>query len=501
MDGLRLTLACCSALLLSIGVVEETAVRQSEQPDILLIMPDQMRGDCLSILDHAAVRTPTLDRLAEQGALFRRAYTTVPSCIPARYALMTGQFPQTSGVVGFKQKPVTSPTLPRLLSAAGYVTALVGREMHQSTTDAELGYQTVLHGSTYVEDEYAHDLRQAVPGMKGIRPWVESLGLDYNLWPARPWPLKDDLHPTAWVVSKARRVISEAQAGRPLFLTTSFYAPHPPLFPPATYFDAYMQKELPSPARGDWVQWEKLTVEGADGGHRVLLEGETLRRAQSGYFGLIEHLDHQLAPLIADFKTRSEKADRPWAIAVTTDHGEMLGDHGYFRKCEPFEGSANIPFIVVGSSELGFRAGERHMQPVCLEDILPTLLELAGVPCPPVDGVSLLNVLRGESDEVREWLHFEHATCYSKRQGFHALTDGRFKYVWRPHDGTQHLFDLERDPREQHDLSTDADQRELLESWRRRLVQRLAERPEGFSDGERLITGRPYPPLLTGKAR
>lgn len=468
----------------------------SAQPDVLLIMPDQMRGDCLSILGHPAVRTPTIDQLAQQGVLFRRAYSTVPSCIPARYALLTGLYPRTSGVVGFRQKPVTSPTLPLLLRDAGYSTVLVGRDMHQAASAQELGYQTAVRGSTYVgDDEYAADLLRAVPEAKGIREWVAGLGLDYNLWPARPWPLSGDLHPTAWVVGKARAALAEAATDRPLFLTASFYAPHPPLFPPQEYFDALLERELPAAARGDWVDWDSLTPQGADGGHRVLLEGETLRRAQAGYFGLIEHLDRQIGPLIADFRARSEKVGRPWVIAFTTDHGEMLGDHGYFRKCEPFEGSASIPLILAASRELGFRAATRCSRPVCLEDLLPTLLELAETPCPKVDGVSLVPVLRGPDREIRPWLHFEHADCYSRQQAFHALTDGRVKYVWRPYDGEELLFDLEQDPREERNLAQVADWRTELEQWRDRLVQRLAGQPEGFSDGTRLIPDRPYPPL------
>ena len=90
------------------------AADQAPKPDILLIMPDQMRGDCMSILGHPAVRTLNLDELAQQGALFRRAYATVPSCIPARYALLTGIAPQTSGVVGFAAKPFSAPPLPEL---------------------------------------------------------------------------------------------------------------------------------------------------------------------------------------------------------------------------------------------------------------------------------------------------------------------------------------------------------------------------------------------------
>lgn len=132
---------------------------------------------------------------------------------------------------------------------------------------------------------------------------------------------------------------------------------------------------------------------------------------------------------------------------------------------------------------------------VALEDILPTLAELAGVKPETGDGVSLVPVLRGREDEVRNRLHFEHAPCYSQPQAFHALTDGHMKYIWRPAAGTEQLFDLEEDPQEEHDLASDAAQREELQRWRGLMIQRLASRPEGFSDGERLIPGRRYKPV------
>jgi hypothetical protein len=107
-------------------------------------------------------------------------------------------------------------------------------------------------------------------------------------------------------------------------------------------------------------------------------------------------------------------------------------------------------------------------------------------------------VLRGQKQLIREWLHFEHAPCYSQEQAFHALTDGHFKYIWRPTNDKEHLFDLDKDLKEEHDLSNDESHSAILEAWRTRLIQRLANRPEGFSKNGKLISGRPYKPLNKG---
>ncbi len=111
-----------------------------------------------------------------------------------------------------------------------------------------------------------------------------------------------------------------------------------------------------------------------------------------------------------------------------------------------------------------------------------------------MDGVSLVPTLRGQRASIRDQLHFEHAPCYGPGQGFHALTDGRHKFIWRPATGAEQLFDLANDPREERDLGADPAHETALAQWRTRLACRLATRPEGFSDGTRLIPGRPYPP-------
>jgi arylsulfatase A-like enzyme len=127
---------------------------------------------------------------------------------------------------------------------------------------------------------------------------------------------------------------------------------------------------------------------------------------------------------------------------------------------------------------------------------MPTVLELAGVDIPDsVDGRSLLPLLRGNGSAEstwREYMHIEYAAPFA----YHALTDGREKYVWFAGDGREQLFDLENDPCELNDMAGDPDFAEKVSRWRRLMVRELTGRPEGFTDGDSLITGRPYPSVM-----
>ena len=232
------------------------------------------------------------------------------------------------------------------------------------------------------------------------------------------------------------------------------------------------------------------------------LEGEVLQKTIAGYFGLIEHLDDQIQPLIQAFQDRSRKAGHSWLIIVTSDHGELLGDNGFYRKCEPYEGASRVPFIIAGSEDLHFQHALHPSALVCLEDIMPTVLHAANIVGPKnLDGKNLLPLLRGDPTESREWLHTEHAPCYSKAQAFQALMGKRYTYFWRPEDGSEQLFDLETDPKQEHDLSAVKSAAPLVAEWRARMIQMLADRPEKFTDGKRLIAGRPYPPLQAMKGK
>jgi arylsulfatase A-like enzyme len=467
-----------------------------ERPDILLIMTDQMRGDCLSLENHPVLMTPNIDGIGRQGTHFMRAYTTCPSCIPSRRAMLTGRHPKNNGLVGYREGcPLAHPTFAQALVDSGYRTTLVGRHMHQYPYEEGYGFQDRTDASCYVEnDAYFKALETAFPGQGGVK----GHGLSNNGWTAKSWHFPDPWHPTSWIATRTRDQIRGASDDRPHFITASFYAPHPPFLPPAFYFERYLRLDLPGTAIGDWAEPPDGNSRGCRvDSNRVVLEGEALRSAQAGYFGLINHIDDQVYSILFEFTRKAAARGRPWIVIFTSDHGEMLGDHYLFRKCEPYEGSARVPFLIQGSRELGFQSGATHRGPVCLEDLAPTITELAGAEAPDdMDGGSLVPILRGETSPVRRVLHCEHNAGYDLNQAFHMLTNGRQKFIWRPYTGREELFDLDTDPLECRNLAGSSGHQNDLKIWRRRMVDQLADRPEGFSDGENLITGCDYSDLL-----
>ncbi len=463
----------------------------TDQPNLLLIVTEQHRGDCLGIDGHPVLMTPNMDHLGHSGVRFTRGYSTCPTCIAARRSLLSGLHPATHGLVGYHEGlewPIVR-TLPALLTAAGYQTCWVGRSMHQHPPDKHFGFEHVVSLEHRCASDYLRCLQARRPD-----DWegVYGTGVMHNDWTARPWHLDEDLHPTNWTVHEALRFLRDRDTSRPFFLVVSFLAAHPPLLPPAFYLERYLRTGVPDPVIGDWAMPPPDGGLGLDvSSPSVDLRGEALLCARAGYYGLLNHLDDQLRRIInpvtgIDRTTRSNTA-----IALVSDHGEMLGDHYLWRKTVPYEPSARVPFLLRAPERFGLRPGTVIDRPVCLEDLLPTFLDLAGAPIPDgLDGRSLLPLARGEQPNWRAHLHLEHAPVH------HSLTDGREKYVWFAADGREQLFRLTDDPTERHDLATDPTEADCLSRWRALMIAELTGRPEGFTDGERLIAGRPYPAVF-----
>ena len=456
----------------------------SRQPNILLIITEQHRGDCLSCEGHPVLLTPNMDNIARNGVRFSRAYSDCPVCMPARRTILAGQFPATHGLLSNAEGVEWQPeaTVAQVLRDRGYQTRWIGRGMHQYPLRARFGYEEVESGGGRRDGDYMVWLKARAPEDSGTH---FGAGVMHNDWTARSWPLPEYLHNTNWTIERALSFMRRRDPTCPFFLTLSFLAAHPPLQPPEVYFNRYLRTGVPDPHIGDWA--EPPADKGAGdivAPSRIRLEGEALLNTRAGYYGLINHLDDQLRRLINGVIGLAHRTDT--IICLTSDHGEMLGDHYLWRKQVGYEGSARVPFLLSAPKELGVEPGTVVDAAVTLADVMPTLLDMAGVEVPSsVDGQSLWPVMRGEAAPDREFVHMEHT---GQTQ---ALTDGHEKYLWEPATGRELLFDLDRDPNELHNIAGEPDAEARVAQWRSRLIERLKGRPEGFTDGERLIPGRP----------
>lgn len=444
------------------------------RPNIILVMTDQHRGDCLSVEGgRHPVQTPNLDRLAAQGTRFTNCYATVPICIPARRSLMSGQFPHTHGLrqQGYEREWDFTATLPQALQDAGYHTHLVGRHMHQHPPRKRYGYDDVVFQPDYQEwlaqhlhaDTY-HDRSTFQMG-----PFY-STGVMHNDLTTRVWPYADELHNTNWTIHEARRFLERRDPSMPYFLTMSFVAPHPPLLPPQDYLDRYLRMDLPEPVIGEWAEPpgddDIFLDRGSDVGRRKADLSEPMARDfRAAYYASINHVDDQIRRVLYNLGG----VDMSNTIVVfTADHGDMMGDHYFYAKALPYQGSVRIPLIVRTPPRYELPTGVVDT-PVCLEDVMPTILDLAGVDIPDtVQGASVTPLM--ESDNAtwsREHLHLQYEDFWE------ALTDGRAKYI-RFADGREQLFDLVADPDERNDLAEDATMTDTLAHWRVELEKELA---------------------------
>jgi len=452
-----------------------------ERPNIILFTTDQHRGDHVGLAGHPVAETPNLDAFIAQGAYFPNAYSEIPSTTGARRCLHAGQGSHTCGLIGYAGVPWDPPTtLAQELADAGYHCINVGwRNMHPRRK--LFGFHNVIcHDLGEDTDDYWDWLKEHL----GPHAHERGHGVDANGWTARPWHLDEKYHPTNWTTQVSLDQIRKRDPTRPYFIWISHMRPHSPYDPPQAFWDMYIGRELPEVPVGDWAGRYDTPNPGlpVTAWHGRLTPAQS-HRARAGYMGSVTHIDYQLGHLLERLR-RVGRLDNTLLI-FTSDHGDMMGDHHLHRKCYAYEGSARIPFVVRYPNGWDLPTGAfDHV--VGLQDVMPTLLEAAGVPVPEtVTGRSLLGAIRGEP--WREFLHGEHSPCYAMEQAMQYLTDGREKYIYFPTSGEEQLFDIASDRRELHDLATDPAMADRLAAWRQRIIDILEPRADGFAAGGKLL--------------
>jgi len=451
------------------------------------------------------VRTPYLDKLALEGTRFSRAYAACPTCIASRAALLTGLRQETHGRVGYQdgvawKYPVT---IASEFTRQGYQTQAIGK-MHVYPERNRVGFENVILHDGFLH--FAHDKHPCAYDMvDDYHPWLRQQlgrdaydfedGLNCNSYTARPWDKPEHTHPTNFVVSQSIDFLKKRDPTKPFFLFMSLHRPHPPLNPPAWAYDLYKDLKMPPPPAG---KWSEMFAGSAQPDHPALWYGkvsqQVLQSARAGYYGLMTHIDHQMNRFFETLQMYGQWHNS--VVCFVSDHGDLMGDHNLFRKSFPYEGSARVPLILRGPGESGIRRNAVSSNVVELRDIMPTLLECAGLEIPDsVEGRSFLSNARGEAVAIHPYIHGEHTVPY--QGSAHYLTDGHEKYVWYSGNGQEQLFDLDKDTDELNDLSSSAAYAGNLAKWRCELIAELQGREEGFSDGKTLIAGCPAKALLS----
>lgn len=434
-------------------------------PNILMLTVDEQHPDLFGFTGHPMVQTPNLDALAASGVVFSHAYTAAPQCRPARATWYTGRYPLVHGAV---QNGVPLHTdevataLPALLQWYGYSTALIGKlHVHPFT-----GWFTdvFLNGS----DGVVRDMLAANPNNNVYEKYIESMSPGFptpHPWPDRyhatdefapggevietPWKvgeswIPDHDHDLTWLSEQAINYLESRQGGaRPWFLHLSLNKPHTEFVIPAPYADMYDEDNVPIPP-----SFRELP--GISEGNLVRHEHE-LRRIRAHYYGAMTMIDDNFGRVLDALESYG-LADNTIVVYVS-DHGAMNGEHNRVTKGFMWDGSARAPVIIRASN---VPAGSRIDRIFDHTSIMPTILELAGIPVPDnVQGRSLVPLIRGNE---QGWDDVAYSVLFDKmiRRDDYKLVDPNV--AWFPpekgHDEWL-LYDMAVDPWEMRNLYDD----------------------------------------------
>ena len=451
----------------------------SNQPNILLITTDQQRFDTIAALGNQYIYTPHLDWLVDEGITFTHAYSDSPICMPARATIMTGKHGYASGLTSNSDTIVpmqTYPTLPALLTQAGYQTRAQGK-MHFHPMRANYGFEHMELPMDYYRERH-RNAHQGLPkehgvGENEITPVISTVDEAHSL--------------THWTIRRSIDFLETRDDTRPFFLWTSFTKPHPPWDPCANYWALYQNRDVPDPVIGDWSATIENTPQAfLEPTYRLnnayRMSTEQLKDAKRAYYACITQIDYQLGLLFARMREMN-LLENTW-ILFTTDHGDMLGDHHMAAKSTFLEGSAHIPLLIrppARSWEKKPMAGKKVDTLVNLTDILPTVLSIAGVPIPADhDGSDLLPL--ADTPANRDF----YGVC---SDSFYCLIRHEYKYTWARAGGEELLFNLKEDPAEQTNLAGSEKAGDVLEAMRSALIQRMGAHGSSCTDGGTLKPG------------
>ncbi len=451
-----------------------------KRPNILWFCADQQRSDTVGALGNPYVRTPTLDRLVGDGVAFRNAYCQSPICTPSRASFMTGMYPSRlhntrNGNDTFPDHP---PLITKLIAASGYECGMIGKFHLQSSgnrTEPRLD-------DGYSFWKFSHAPRDDWPEGHDYADWVRAKGGDLDRLRLSEEHVPPEFHQTTWASERAGEFIRRRRQC-PWLLSINIYDPHPPFIPPKVYSDRFDPQQMPGPhfRESDLAQQARLSDIDFQGDARSPEERDA-KAIQAKYYAMIAQIDDRLADILNVLEETGQLENT--VIIYTSDHGEMMGDHGLLEKgCRFYEGLVRVPLIFSWPGH--FKSNLQTGALVELLDMTSTVLDLTGLESPDyVQGRSLLPLLLGEAppghhrDFVRcEYFdaidaamtrapsgpfgrEFEPGSAEARAESFKSspgsfatmYRDSRYKLSVYHGDNLGELYDLETDPWEFENL-------------------------------------------------
>ncbi|MBI3945283.1 MAG: sulfatase-like hydrolase/transferase [Armatimonadetes bacterium] len=474
-------------------------------PNVVFVMTDEQNLRGVSCYKGTLCQTPSVDRLAAEGVLFERAYCSYPVCMPSRAAFMTGRYPHVNGVrANGLTLPDREASLPAILKAARYTTALCGKDhcfSHQARSRVFDYSLTAMHFGLLdpIPEGFPAQAKEANSYYREMRSRL------YSPFGNEVIPYPPEVCDAGLITEAAIRFV-ERVGKSPFFLWLSYPGPHWPFTCPEAYAGLFPPDRVDLPPPDDLSQKPRVQ----EVARRLLgLDKATeadFRKIISLYYGNCRYIDDQIGRFLA--RLRALALEEETLVVFTSDHGDYLGEHGLFHKSpSAYDAITRVPFIWRWPGHI--RAGERRPELVEGVDLLPTVLDLCGVPVPPgVQGISHAEALLGSAPyRAREECFCEcgvegRATTledlaamplpegpYSEwalgASGGADYWNGRLKMVrtdrWKLvyyRRGEGELYDMDADPWELRNLYDSPDHQDIVADLKERLLRWTIESEE-----------------------
>lgn len=482
-----------------------------KKKNILWIMTDQHRADCLGYMGHPVIQTPNLDRISEEGITFENAFCQSPVCMASRASLFTGRYPTSTRVRGMGVLPPAETTFPEVLRRQGFHTAAFGKvhltpeqytlnELHEDipTLDwwrfakeagippvpddpckGNYGFETYVGCEDILQGEFKKWLKEKAPSLADQKPKQLCADRPRDLF-VSPYP--SEYHQSAFVAKQsAEFILSRKDTGTPWLAFCSFIAPHHPFEAPQDQIDRYDINAIPLPSMKGGVDSSMIPAPASNAiGEIDKYTDEVKRLIILHYLAGISLIDDGVGNLLTALE-QSGQMDST-IIVFTSDHGEFLGNHGLLRKPSlHYDETLRVPLLI--RLPEGKSKGRRIRGLVELTDVHPTLLGLLGLPVN--DGVQGIdwsaNLANGKAvgrEDIYSDMFDLTPQRFGKLAGPYMAVQTLRTECWKlnvyPTAGRQYgqLFDLKNDPDESHNLYADPEFRDIREELLWRLLAR-----------------------------